>query len=281
MMLLIKLVEGPFFSASFLTLPQRLPPGLVNMERHFYICMLLLTISVLSFVCVGTVLAEKPKWVDLGKYAEYEVAVTKSTRPEIPEGKLGTIRWEIVDVRDDHAKIKFTINVWSQDPLFSNAPTSQTWYYDESIGFILGSEDLSALKQGRPPEDLTTDATVSSEVKTVQAGSFDCYKITIAWPSDLGTAGFFRLWYDKSSGILVALELEIRRGEDYVFESAQLLSTNAAKPIWNPIITWIIVGVALAVIVVVIVAIVVRKKTAFRAPPAPPPPTSTPPPPQM
>jgi len=83
--------------------------------------------------------------------------------------------------------------------------------------------------------------SLSTESKRVPAGTFNCYKVS---GSVLGMASI-SVWFEKSSGLLVAYEYDIQYGGQKVHLSMQLRSTNIVGGV--SILILIIIGVAIAI----------------------------------
>jgi len=218
---------------------------------------------------------QKPNWVSTGKYAEYEITI-QSNIPDAPSGTIGTIRWEITSAYSDYAEVSYTVDVPPQYvdllPLEVASGGTEEWYYSEDMGgLILGSTSLNSLAQGQTPYDM---GSVTTEAKSAPAGTFDCYKISLSQSTPYGTITF-NAWYDKATGVLVALTVAVQAQQYQATSTIQLKSTNAVTStggimLGNDMMLWAIIAVVIIVVIVAIFSLSRRKKPMPTAPPPPP-----------
>jgi len=219
------------------------------------------TLAVLVVLPIAVVYAAKPGWVAAGKYAEYEIYVEGNALDV--NGKVGSVRIEFKSVSDSSATVVVSVSIDQQiaNSLRSigfSLPTTgseeYTWNYEYDLGiFVLGSKSLEELSKGSQQ-----GFSVTSESKSVPAGRFDCYKISFS-ASLFGASASANLWYEKSTGLLVAYEYSVQMLGQGARVSMQLKSTNI---IGFPLTTVIVVVVVIAAVAAVAVFALRRLRRA-------------------
>jgi len=221
--------------------------------------------------------AAKPSWVDVGKYAEYEILVD-SNIPNVPSGKIGSVKLQVKTATSDSASIEISTSIDQQvlrdmqnalgidiSMLIPIITTSYTWNYTNDVYlFILGSESLDKLSKGQS----LPGVSLSTESKMVPAGTFNCYKFSYSY-NLFGVMMSINMWFEKSSGLLVAYEYDVQYSGQKAHLSMQLKSTNIVGG--ASILILIIIGVAIAIVIGVGLLIARRysRKTEFITQPQP------------
>jgi len=231
-------------------------------------------LAVLVVLPMVAVYAAKPGWVDVGKYAEYEIYAEGNMLNV--SGKIGSVRIEIKFVSDSYATVEVSANINLQalsplrdefrgglppmpipvpipvpeDPSYTYFDAFVWWYREDmppwfSLPLVLGSRSLENLSRGQIPRLLSLQApfSVSSESKRVAAGGFDCYKLSTStsFPS---FSVSINLWYEKSTGLLIAYEYYWQFQGKGAHIYMQLKSTNVFGGASVPLTTNIVGGLA-------------------------------------
>jgi len=217
-------------------------------------------LAVLVVLPIAAAYAAKPGWVGAGKYAEYEIYVESSALNV--SGRIGSVRIEFRSVGDINATVEVSASVDQRVvdslrsmlggavslPIPEAASYTYTWRYEDDLfPFLLGSRSLEELSRGRQvslPLPPLASFSVSSESKRVAAGSFDCYRLSAA-ASLLGVSISASLWYEKSTGLLVAYEYNVQILGQGARVSVQLKSTNILGGPSIPLTTVVVVVVAI------------------------------------